>query len=228
MHGVYTEALFIALIVSCFYYARKNRWLVSGILGMLASATRLSGILIIIALLLEYLHQKNWKIKEIKIDIFFICLVPLGLCSYLIINYAVFGHPFHFLTLQNEVWHKTLSLPTKGLAGAFGSIGWKEPTQVIISAVSEIVVTLFVFLLILWMLVKYRPLYASYSWLTWLLVTSNSYWLSLPRYMLPIFPIFIIIAKWGKNKGVNFLIILIFLLFYGVFAGRFTQGLWTF
>jgi hypothetical protein len=78
------------------------------------------------------------------------------------------------------------------------------------------------------MLFKYRPLYASYSWLTWLIVTTNSYWLSLPRYMLPIFPMFIILAKWGKNKGVHYVILLLSILFYGVFSARYTQGLWTF
>jgi Gpi18-like mannosyltransferase len=228
MHGVYTESLFLALVISCFYYARKERWMIAGILGAFLSATRLSGVIIILSLILEYLHQKNWKIKNIKKDIFWIALVPAGLGSYLVINYFIFSHHFQFLALQKEVWHKTLSFPFEGFWGAFKSVGWKDPTQIITSALSEIVFTTFVFGLIIWMVFKYRPLYTSYAWLTWLFVTSNSYWLSLPRYMLPIFPIFIIMAKWGKNKAVHYCILLFSILFYGTFVARYTQRLWTF
>ncbi|MBN2444816.1 MAG: glycosyltransferase family 39 protein [Spirochaetales bacterium] len=228
LHGAYTESLFIALVISCFYYARKEQWMIAGILGAFVSATRLSGIIIILALILEYMHQRKWKIKKINTDIFWIGLVPIGIFTYFIINYIVFGHPFQFLSIQNEVWHKTLSLPTEGFMGAVGSLGWKDPTQIITSALSEIIVTVFVLVLIILMIIKYRPLYTSYSWLTWLVVTSNSYWLSLPRYMLPIFPIFIIMARWGKNKGVHYCITFILLTFYATFAARYTQGLWTF
>ncbi|MBN2536619.1 MAG: glycosyltransferase family 39 protein [Spirochaetales bacterium] len=228
LHAAYTEALFLALVISCFYYARQNRWLIAGILGALVSATRLTGIIIILALLLEYFHQRQWKLKDIKINIIWITLVPLGFCSYLIINYTIFGHPFQFLILQNEVWHKNLSLPILGFFNAIGSLGWKEPSQIITSALAELVVTLFALGLIIWMIFKYRPLYVTYSWLTWLVVTSNSYWLSQPRYMLAIFPVFIIMAKWGKNKGVHYAILFLSILFYGTFAARYTQGLWTF
>lgn len=228
MHAAYTEALFIALVVACFYYARKKRWLIAGILGALVSATRLSGIVIILALLLEYLHQREWKIKNITLNISWISLVPLGLCSYLIINYLVFGHPFHFLSLQKEVWHKTLSLPLKGFFGVLGSFRWKKPSQIITTAAVEVFFTMFFLGFITVMIFIYRPLYVSYSWLTWLIVTSNSYWLSLPRYMLPIFPVFIIMSRWGENKGVHYVILLLSILFYGIFAARFTMAMWTY
>jgi len=228
LHAAYTESLFIALVIACFYYARKRHWLFAGILGAFVSATRLSGIVIILALLLEYLHQKNWRLKDIKPEILMIGLVPVGFGSYLALNYYIFGHPFQFLSLQKEVWHKNLDYPLTGFLNAIGSLGWKQPSEMVTSALSEIIVTVFVFGLILWMIYKFRPLYVAYSWLTWLIVTSNSYWLSLPRYMLPIFPMFIILAKWGKNKGVHYFILFLSILFYGIFAARYTQRLWTF
>ena len=41
----YTEGLFFALAIACFYYARLGRWAVAGLLGFFASLTRLAGLL---------------------------------------------------------------------------------------------------------------------------------------------------------------------------------------
>jgi hypothetical protein len=195
---------------------------------MCVAATRLTGIVIIISLFLEYFHQKNWRIKQIRLDMLYIGFVPLGLIIYFIINYVVFGDPFHFLSLQQEVWYKTLSLPTEGGWNAITSVGWKEPSQIIISALAEVIAVGFTLFFICWMVIKYRPLYTSYCWLTLLVFTSNSYWLSIPRYVLPLFPIYIILAHWSKNKAVCFLIVFIFLSLYALFAGHYTQAHWAF
>jgi Gpi18-like mannosyltransferase len=228
LHGAYTEPLFCALIIGSFYYARIQKWHVAGILGMLVTATRLTGIVILLSLFLEYLHQRNWKIKKIRWDILYIGFVPLGLIVYFIINYVVFGDPFHFLSLQQEVWHKNLALPTEGGWNAIMSVGWKEPSHIIISAIVEVVAVGYALFFTGWMVIKYRPLYTSYSWLTLLVVTSNTYWLSIPRYVHPLFPIYIILAHWSKNKSIHFLIVFFFISFYAFFAGHYTQAHWAF
>lgn len=51
---VYSESLFLFLAVASFYYARKKYWLYSLILAGFASATRLMGLAVIIAIGLEY------------------------------------------------------------------------------------------------------------------------------------------------------------------------------
>jgi len=59
LHAAYTESLFIALTIASFYYARNDRWAVSGVLGMLSTLTRITGIIILPVLLIEYLYQKR-------------------------------------------------------------------------------------------------------------------------------------------------------------------------
>ena len=56
--SLYTESLFMALIISGFYYARINRWWLAGILGALASATRPLGIILLPALIWEWQKEK--------------------------------------------------------------------------------------------------------------------------------------------------------------------------
>ena len=51
---VYSEALFMALVISCIYYARMQRWWLAGFLGGLAALTRPQGVLMVIVIGWEY------------------------------------------------------------------------------------------------------------------------------------------------------------------------------
>ncbi len=54
--AVYTESLFLALSVGCIYLARRGRWWAAGALGGLAAASRNTGVLLAVPLLLLYLY----------------------------------------------------------------------------------------------------------------------------------------------------------------------------
>lgn len=78
----YTEALFWLLLGSTFLAARRGMWLIAGVLGLLTTALRLPGIVIVPALLIEYIHQKNWNWKNIKPDIGWLMIPLAGMGSY--------------------------------------------------------------------------------------------------------------------------------------------------
>ena len=64
--AVYTEALFLVLVLASFYFARTKHWWWAGIFGLLATSTRLPGIFLFPALMVELwmqagLHQKSEK-----------------------------------------------------------------------------------------------------------------------------------------------------------------------
>lgn len=54
--AVYTESLFLALSVGCIYQARRGHWWAAGLLGGLAAASRNTGILLALPLVLLYLY----------------------------------------------------------------------------------------------------------------------------------------------------------------------------
>ena len=51
---LYTESLFLMTSVAAFYYARRSRWALAGIWGLLASLTRVTGLLLLLPLAWEY------------------------------------------------------------------------------------------------------------------------------------------------------------------------------
>lgn len=61
--AVYSESLFLLLVTSSFYFARKKRWLISLSLAGLASATRLAGIFVILAIAVEYYFQTSTSLS---------------------------------------------------------------------------------------------------------------------------------------------------------------------
>ncbi len=76
---IYTEGLFLALIIASLYYARREKWPLAGVLGFLAALTRLGGLLMMPVLIVEYLHQKSWNPKKIaNLNLLWICLALGG------------------------------------------------------------------------------------------------------------------------------------------------------
>ena len=54
--AIYTESLFLALSVGAIYAARRERWLIAGLVGAFAAATRSSGVLLVLPIVLLYLY----------------------------------------------------------------------------------------------------------------------------------------------------------------------------
>jgi hypothetical protein len=227
----YAESLFLLLSISSFYYARKAKWSVAGVLGMLAAATRITGLVLLPSLLWEYRAQcsKRELARYIK-DLSFIGMISLGFLVYLAVNYWVFGTPFAFLEIQHEHWYKHLVPPWEGLVGALASIFWREPSEKVLVGGAEVVFGLLgLFCTIYALFIKVRSSYILYMLLTWLAVASTSYWLSMPRYMLSLFPLFMVFAVVAdKRQEWHYVMTVAFLLFFSFFLVLFTQGHWAF
>ncbi|HVY55058.1 MAG TPA: glycosyltransferase family 39 protein [Thermodesulfobacteriota bacterium] len=228
LHAAYTESLFLALAIACFYYARKEKWPLAGILGMLAAVTRITGIILLPVLIIEYLNQKDYKLKDIRINILWISIIALGLVFYLAINYYTFGDPFKFLEIQMGHWNKHLDLPFNGLRGAFEGIFWRPPRDSLTAGWAELLFAVMGLALIIYSFFRIRLSYSLFALSTWLVVTSTSYWLSIPRYTLSMFPVIIMLAIIGRQRVVNYLILFASISLYTLLLIQFIRFGWAF
>jgi hypothetical protein len=227
LHIGYTESLFLALALGCFLAARRKHWMMAGLLGALASLTRINGLILIPALAFEAFEQYRTT-RRFERGWLWIGAVALGFGAYLLINLRVTGDAFAFLAFQREHWFKSLAPPWIGVRETINSTWWRSPAEAQMIGVQEL---LFVSLglvctVLCWR--KLRPAYGVWMALNWLLVTSTSFILSVPRYTLIMFPIFMLFAQYGAHRFWNALIVTWSLLFLALFVCLFVQGRWAF
>lgn len=197
---------------------------------MLASVTRITGIFLVPALLIEYLSQKEFRIKNIKLSFIYLGLILIGFIAYLVINYLTFEDAFAFLKAEKEYWHKTLTPPWRGFLGAWDHLLSEnaDPSPRLIVGGAEFVFGIFGLLCTIWTFIRLRVSYGVYMLLTWIAATSTSFLLSVPRYTLSMFPIFILLALGAERREIHYLVTIAFLFLYSLFLITFAQGLWAF
>lgn len=107
-----SESLFLLLSVTSLYCARKDQWLLAGLSGALAAFTRSLGLMLIVPLFFEWLHnvQKRKFPGNSMARAAAIALVPVGFAAYCYINFQVAGDPFQFMEYQNVHWGQRLGL----------------------------------------------------------------------------------------------------------------------
>jgi 4-amino-4-deoxy-L-arabinose transferase-like glycosyltransferase len=228
LHIPYTESLFLALTVGCFLAARKRVWLAAGILGGLACLTRVNGVILILALAFE-IWEEYRETRSFNKKWFFLAMVPMGFAAYLALNYFVTGNAMMFLVYQREHWFRYFRPPWEGIWETYKKIYNLKPMDAQMYGVQEL---LFVSIGLFAIIIGWRHLRNSYRvWMTanWLLFVSTSIVLSVPRYTLTLFPLFILMALAAlRNWWVNVLFIVWSVLFLSLFVTQFVRGEWAF
>jgi uncharacterized membrane protein len=121
-NAVYTEALFLALSAGAVWAALVRRnLLLAGALGGLAAATRNPGVLLLIPLGYEWLrHRDEFGLRGLAS----LALVPAGLVAYVAFLWARFGEPFIFVREQTTYWGRELTNPIATLDWAWRTAVW--------------------------------------------------------------------------------------------------------
>jgi Dolichyl-phosphate-mannose-protein mannosyltransferase len=199
LSAVYTESVFIAAAAASLYYARAGNTRKSVIAAAVACATRLTGVALIPALIAEILLRKRRFTLEAAAPL--VGLIPL----------AVFGayvagatHDAMAIFDVNRLdFDHSLAPPWSGL-----NVTWQLFTAAtgenrfiwireIVSGIGGFVV---VGLCVVWTLRRrLAPALTLYCIGAWLMAVSISFWLSVGRYDLALFPAVIVLADLTKR-----------------------------
>ncbi len=223
--AVYSESLFFLLTLLSFYFARKKQWLLAGVFGALASATRVVGIILLPALLIEYIMKKQKNMK----DLFGIFLIPLGTVAYAIYNWLRWGNPLYFLQAQGELSNgravNSIILPPQLIYRYIKILFTVSPIQYDWwIALLEFGMFLFAVILvyIMWKQ-KIRLSYLIFAVLGMLIPMMSGTLTGFPRYILPLFPLFIAMSG-IKNKVFQIIYVGISIILSFILLALFAQG----
>ncbi|MEX1046494.1 MAG: mannosyltransferase family protein [Actinomycetota bacterium] len=207
----YSESLFLFLAVTAFWAARRSKWPLAALAGALAGATRGVGVFIAVALALEALTQSREKRGGLPGKLAWSAAAGLGTVAYLAFQRMLSGDWLAPLT-QQGTWQREEMLPwvTIGRAtreaftlisqpgGGVFLIDWLVVAPVLVAAV--------------YALFRFRPAYSFYTWASLLvpltLVFEPRPFLSMPRFALPLFPVFWSFAAWTEKRRVSHQVVL--------------------
>lgn len=221
--SIYTESLFLALVVGSYYAARKRHWFISSFLAALASATRLVGIFLLPALLYEW-----WLCSKEKKNLIWLGIIPFGLFAYMIFLYFT-GHDFlAFIHSQpafgaNRSGGELILLPQViyRYIKILTTVSWLEYDFRI--AFLELLLFNFVLVILMFTANKMRKSYLVFSFLALLGPTLSGTLSSIPRYVLVVFPFFIMLGT-IRNTSLKILLVFSFCLLFIILTMLFVKG----
>ncbi len=197
LSGVFTESLYLLLSLLCFYLAKRRNWWMAGLCGGLLSATRTLGVLIAIPLLYEYLKSIDFSLRQVRFNSLFLILVPVGLAAFSLYTYRETGDPLFFKTNQTA-WDREIMNPLASLWQAL-SQGLSEPSY------KKLLECAFFITAFATLSLFYRAIGFSY-WLFGMysiVVPLSAGIASMPRFTLPVFPLFIALAILSRKGSWN-------------------------
>jgi len=195
---VYSESLFLAVTLACFYFARTQKTVLSSFFAAASIATRLAGLATFAAVLGDHLlaQGKNFNFRKIlTLKTFLLCLSLLPIPLYMLFQQVLFQNPWGFLTNESE-WNRHFSLPWEPVLGylnylkSVGIFQIGNPARVF-TELAFFIGGVFGFIFSLY---KLKPAYSIFYLLSLILPAFSSTLIAMPRYILTIFPIFILLG----------------------------------
>lgn len=222
--ALYTESLFLFLVITAFWMAHKKWWILAGIVTGLVTATRIVGVFLIPALLIEVIlqnlkHQqlryylkkpqqlvqeslqivwKNWQ------SVLCILLSFIGVGVYMLFLNGEFHDPFYFAHVQTSFGsgrEETFVLYPQVVWRSIKILLTSRPFDLrYFTYIQEFVAGVIGLVLILWSAKYVRWSYVFFSLAAFLLPTTTGTFSSMPRYLIVCFSIFLLFAKLLEKK----------------------------
>ncbi|UQZ83952.1 hypothetical protein SK3146_03164 [Paenibacillus konkukensis] len=214
LSALLTESLYLSITLLCFYYAKKQKWFLVGIFGLLLALTRNIGVFIIFPMLFEYLRSKDYKIINISYNVIFLLFIPVGTILWGLYNYYLTRDFLAFVHIQSA-WARSFANPLNYLFYGFFA---KDPYHFILSSA-----TLFSVILLI---ISIRKINFSYILLGFysIFIPLCTGLDSMARYTLVIFPIYLILSLYSRKPFVENNLKMVFLLLQGFFMVFWSHG----
>ncbi len=247
--ALYTESLFLCLVLAVFWLARSKHWAWASLFLGLAAMTRVVGILLLPAVIVELIVQGLSQVRRSKNETFLsrlkrVLLLPgtvrnlfifslstLGLAAYMIFLWREFGDPLYFAHVQsafNSGRQNDLVL--------YPQVVWRSIKILFTSPMDFRYATSFMEALVgiggLIALIitsrKTRLCYTVFAISAFLVPPLTGTFTSLPRYFLVSLPFFFCLGEYfSRHRKIGLAYLLCSTLWLGFNTILFLQGLWV-
>ncbi len=202
--SMYSESIYLLTVLLTFYLWERNKGWPAGMVGGLAAVARPMGILLFLSgAARKLIEERRLGNRVVSWDSLSLLLIPTALGIFLVYSYAAFGEPLAFLKSRDVGWGEPLSLLPLSHRELFATLmdgtafsGGLQRLRLLDAA--SAVVFLAMVVPIFRRLGSAYGIYALGSVVMPLIVTLDG----LTRYVLVIFPAFMILGSWSPKKPV--------------------------
>lgn len=225
----YSESVFLFFVLAALYAARTKRWVWAGVFGAFATASRMVGLAILPALAVEALWMYE-KPRERFRRLAAIGVAGLGFLCYLVINLRIFGNAFHFLHAERVRWHQHFVPPWSPIVLAFRQLvhPTMRGTWYWFVYPANLIAVFVAGALLLTGRRRLRPADQVFGWTVLVLSMCESRLISLPRYLLTIYPLFIVLACIVRRQRTFAILVAGGVAIQMVLVARYAIGGWAF
>ncbi len=208
----FTESTFLLTTLLFMLMLKKEKWLLAGICGYVAALTKNFGLLFIVPYgvwLITVACKRRYRIKDFLPRLLPVIFILLGFGTYLLINYKVTGNWFQFMIYQKEHWYNEMTCIMQNTMNHFNWFMSYETLSRWTIFFANMAAAIGTMLAIYLGHKKIPFIYSIYTLACLFLTMMVSWLMSGPRYMLPVFPIFIAYALLAdrKNKILSHIIV---------------------
>lgn len=214
--SVYTESLFLSLSIIFFYYLLKKQFIYAAIFLSLCCLCRVNGLFLFAPFIYEYFKLYGFR-KFFNLQLLSFLIAPLGIISFTIYEYIKFQEPLAFLKSQME-W---------GRKFVFNAEHFQLISPSSYSNLATDLLFLIVGITCSILLMRYvRLSYGLYCLITLIIPVLSGTLMSISRYSLILFPIFILIAS-SKNKIFIYAWVILSTLLLASYTILFVNNYWA-
>ncbi len=239
--AAYNESLFMCLVLLSFYHMRHGRWWLAGIFGFFASLTRSAGILLLLPFCYEYLRQREFRLRDIGFEVVSGGLIAAGIGVFALYCYAQFHDYLAFSHAQSH-WQHVMHGPWHGIVGAVKAIVTSngpltfQALRNLLDLIPDLLMLVAIVLGLLgpWRFSPSQRSYVIYAATLYLFLqlfpvagTGLFPLQSIGRYMLEVFPAFIVLARIGKSQSVHLHYVMISTALLFFLLTQFLTGHWV-
>jgi uncharacterized Tic20 family protein len=234
----YSEALFLAGAVPSFLFARRGRWLPAGFAAAVAIASRPLGIFLVAGLAVEFVRRRRFSRQEVRSAVVAFAIAILPLVFYGWYLWSTRGSPIYFLTAERLSWQRTFVGPVASISNTIdnmlssihadpGRFGGVRQLWRIVKPVGEIIAMILAVVVTVWSLLRREWGWVTFVGLTVLALATSTYYYSVPRMLLSLFPVMLFLAAVTRSHRATY-IAMVSVSLIGLCFGTvlFTHRLW--